>query len=203
MKRVAFLYSLLLSFFWSFGQQEEQRAFVKEYSFKTEYQYKNIDEDNVLVTFLFTPEKFLKINLNDKGNFILMDVEEGILAEQFTVGKTSVKKLVDMPPLQENSSVKFERKEEVEYLGYKCIIYHMNLGNETLKLYFEKKESRNFNTLVIRILALRGFKVDETTVPKGKLIAAMELVNGGDVELFELANIKKDQHIKFTLKTNE
>ncbi len=202
MKRAAFLYSVLLSFFWSFGQ-EEQGAFTKEYRFETEYQYKNLDEDNALVTFQFTPEKFLKINLSDKGDFILMDAEEGILAEEFTIGKVKVEKIADMPPLQKNNSIKFKRKEEIEYLGYKCNIYHINPGNQTLKFYFEKKESTNFNTLVVKILALRGFQIDETTVPKGRLIAAMELINGGEVELFELANIKEDQKIRFTLKTNE
>lgn len=201
MRKAVFLYLTSLSFFWGFGQ-ENQKYFTKDYIFETEYQYRNIEKDTILITFQFTKERFLKINFSNAGEFMLIDAEGDFMARNFN-GGVELKKNSELPAALQEDKFRLERKGTINYKDYHCDIYHIILGNDLLKFYFDKKESENFNSLIAKILALRGLQIDENTIPKGKLIAGMEVKQGKDIDVMELVSTKENQNIRFKLKTNQ
>lgn len=203
MKHTIVLHMALLALF-SCPGQETPKDIAKDYSFETEYQYRNmekaIEKGNEVISFQFTSEKFLKIDFNSAGEFMLIDTEDNFVANNFT-GKIKI-----VPFSGEasggNNKVTLEYQGTVTHKGYHCDSYHITLGNDLLKFYFEKKESKNFNAIAAKMLAARGFSIDKNQLPKGKLIAGMEVKDGKDIDVMELVSIKENQNIKFKLRTN-
>ena len=202
MKHSIIVFLTLTVFFWGFGQ-ESPKALSKEYRFENEYQYRSVDgETTSVITIQYTGEKFLKVTLNKAGEFLLLDAEDRFVANNFG-GKMEVKPFSGRPALSGNREVKLEPKGETHYQGYLCDVYHITLGNDVMKFYFEKKESGNFNRLLAKVLAFRGVTLDESTLPEGKLIAGMEVKNGKDIDVIALTSVKEDQNITFTLKATQ
>ncbi|MCB0375240.1 MAG: hypothetical protein KDD04_04915 [Sinomicrobium sp.] len=190
---------MALTAFFSGSGQETPKDLTKTYTFTAEYEYRYVDDGTVAITFQFSGNSFLKISYGNGEEFMLLDSEDGFTADNF--GGTI--KLKELPGSQrEESTIALTHKGTIHYKGYDCDVYHVVRGDDLLKFYFEKKASANFNALMVRLLAVKGFNVDESSVPKGKLIAGMEVKDGKDTDIIALAGVKEDQNITFTLKTS-